>query len=115
MFRSLGGRPLLFSVAGFPWLMTLSSTLPVSVHGRPRRRRVDVPHVKTGLTDVALQPAVLVRDDGSNGAALWAFGGRERFAGLDIGAWNISPPWGSTGSRHESKFTGNGRRRWVLK
>ena len=72
----------------------------VSGHDRARRRLVDVPHMITGLTDVALRPGEFVRDQRSARVALRALGGRERVARLDVGAVNASAPRGSMASRH---------------
>src|ERR1700674_2992830 len=81
-----------------------ASSPPVSVHCRTRRGVVDVPQVMAGSTDVALCPAALVCEQRSHRVAVWALGGRQRFMGVDFGAWDSS---GSTSSRHALQSTGN--------
>jgi hypothetical protein len=90
-------------------LCWLSPRDPMSGRGRRQRRRVDVPHVMASLTDVALRPAVLIRDEGANRLAPWTLGGRLRGMRLTLGAGHTNPQrGGSTASRHGQHSTRNG-------
>ena len=85
-------------VIGSPYQMM---AVRVSVHDRTRRRRVDVPHVMAGLTDVALRPAVLVREQGSHRLAQGTLSGASGEPVWNLVAGKASTPRGSTvDSRH---------------